>query len=131
MRLQLFEGVTPRSSVLETTALTTTLADYTLNISDVDAATIGSYDDLSVRFQGYSSEGTPAVFEVDQLWLETPEAAVVPPSTVFPQVVLFASLTLTCLSATAGWRRQDWCTCSATRTGDPAPSRRRTHLPVR
>ena len=90
MHLQLFEGATPRSTVLETTALTTSLADYTVNIADGDAALIGNYNDLSIRFAGHSSEGTPTVFEVDQLWLETPEADVTPSPPVFPNVTLFA-----------------------------------------
>lgn len=92
MRLQLFEGATPRSTVLSTSALTASFVDYTVNIADADAALIGTYNDLSIRFHGYSTEGTPTVFEVDQLYLSTPEASVIPSAPAFPKVTLFAFL---------------------------------------
>jgi hypothetical protein len=72
LRLRLYEGATPRSAELETSALTTAFADYTLSIADVDAAAITSYADLSIRLYGYSSGGTATVFEVSQLYLEAP-----------------------------------------------------------
>ena len=72
IRAQLYEGTTPRSAVLETTELTTSLADYALAISDADAATIGVYSDLEVRIWGYSSTGTATVFEVAQVTMTMP-----------------------------------------------------------
>ena len=60
---------------LETSALTTAFADYTLSVADVDAAAITSYSNLSIRLYGYSSSGTATVFEVSQLYLEAPATA--------------------------------------------------------
>jgi hypothetical protein len=74
LRTRLYEGVTPRSAELESAALTTSLADYSLAIPDVDAATIGSYDDLAVHVWGYSSVGDAAVFEIAELELQLPLA---------------------------------------------------------
>lgn len=72
MRVALYEGSTNRSGDLETSALTTTLAEYVLPISDANAANITSYSDLEVRFWGYSAGGFPATFEVDSIYLELP-----------------------------------------------------------
>ncbi len=74
-RVQLYEGASSRSAVLETSALTTSLANYTLAISDADAATIGSYADLEVRVIGASPAGFAAVFEVAQVSLSLPAPA--------------------------------------------------------
>jgi hypothetical protein len=72
IRIALYEGSNNRSGDLETSALTTSLADYTVAIPDANAANITSYDDLEVRVWGYSANGDAAVFEVDQVWLEIP-----------------------------------------------------------
>ena len=59
---------------LESSALTTSLADYTLAIADADAAAISSYSNLDIWLWGYSSGGGSIVYEVDQVWLEVPAA---------------------------------------------------------
>ena len=71
--VNLYEGATLRFSG-SAQPLTTTLAEYSLALTDPEAAAITSYADLEVRFSGYSDSG-PATFEVDQVWLETPESA--------------------------------------------------------
>ena len=65
----LYEGASNRSGDLSQ-ALTTSLADYTLAIADVDAANITSYAALELRIWGEASAGV--VFEVDQAWLAVP-----------------------------------------------------------
>ena len=100
MRLQLFEGSTARSAVLETTPLSTTLTDYMLSIADVDAAAITDYSNLSIKFSGYASSGSATVFEVDQFWLETP------PGVGAPQTLYGAtSMAVTFGKAVAGQRK--------------------------
>ncbi len=69
IRAALYEGSTNRSGNLESTALTTTLADYTLAISGANAATITDYSNLSIRIWGYDSAGNALVFEVAKLSL--------------------------------------------------------------
>jgi len=76
MRAALYEGNSNRSGDLESSALTTSLADYTLAIPDANAANITDYSNLSVRFWGYAAGGGSIVFEVDQLWLQAPERTV-------------------------------------------------------
>jgi hypothetical protein len=61
-----------RSGDLESTALTTSLADYELAIADGDAANIGSYSDLELRFWGYSVTSDVVDVEVAEIYLETP-----------------------------------------------------------
>jgi hypothetical protein len=73
MRAALYEGSTNRSGDLESTALSTSLANYTLSISDASAANITDYQNLSIRFWGYAAGGGSIVFEVDQLYLEVPQ----------------------------------------------------------
>ena len=73
IRAALFEGEANRSGFLESAVLTSTLAEYTLPIPDAGAASIVSYDALEIQFWGYSDAGAAATFEVDQVWLETPE----------------------------------------------------------
>lgn len=75
IRAALYEGANNRSGDLESSALTTSLADYTLPIAEASAANITDYSDLEIRLWGYSVNGGAIVFEVDQLWLEIPEAA--------------------------------------------------------
>lgn len=75
IRAQLWEGSNqraPASGYIESSALSNSLADYTLAIADADAATITDYSNLEIRFWGYSAGGETNVYEVDQLWLETP-----------------------------------------------------------
>lgn len=54
IRAALYEGANNRSGDLESTGLTTSLADYTLAISDAAAATITDYSNLEIRFWGYA-----------------------------------------------------------------------------
>jgi hypothetical protein len=79
MRLALYEGSTNITDTapgyLETGALTTSLANYSVAVADADAAAITSYADLGVRFWGYAAGGGSIVFEVDQLYLEIPASA--------------------------------------------------------
>lgn len=75
LRAALYEGATNRSGDLESSALTTSLADYTLAIPDAAAANITDYSNLGIRFWGYAASGGAIVFEVDQLWLEVPAGA--------------------------------------------------------
>lgn len=77
IRAALYEGANNRSGDLESSALTTSLADYTLAIGDSEAANITDYSDLEIRLWGYAAGGGAIVFEVDQLWLETPEAGAI------------------------------------------------------
>lgn len=74
LKAELYEGSTVRSgsTPLVTSALTTSLADYTLAIPDAAAATITSYSDLSIKFWGYDSAGNALVFEVSRIYLELP-----------------------------------------------------------
>lgn len=76
IRARLYEGATARSAELETSELTTSFADYTLDIADADAANITDYSNLSIRLYGYSAAGDATVFEVSQLYLETPASSV-------------------------------------------------------
>ena len=76
IRAALYEGATNRSGDLESSALTTSLANYTLAIPDASAANITDYSDLEIRLWGYAVGGGAIVVEVDQIWLETPEAEV-------------------------------------------------------
>lgn len=83
LRMALYEGANNRSGDLETSLLTTSLADYTLPIADASAANITDYSNLSIRFWGYDAfAGAATVFEVDQVWLEAPVAAGVSASVV-------------------------------------------------
>jgi hypothetical protein len=88
-RVALYEGSTNRSTDLDSTALTTSLADYTIAISDANAANITDYSNLELRIWGYSSIGEAPVLEVADVWLELPSPAAVAP------------VTLACAAATA------------------------------
>ena len=81
IKAALYEGATNRSGDLESSSLDGTLTLYTLAIPDANAANITSYSDLEIRFWGYAADGSAAVFEIDQIWLETPEVTVPPSDT--------------------------------------------------
>lgn len=76
VRTRLFEGATARSAEYETPNLTTTLTEYVLPLTDVEAASITSYADLEARLQGYASQGDSAVVEVSELSFESPQGSV-------------------------------------------------------
>ena len=92
IRAQLFEGGTARSAVLESTPwVTTSILEYTLPIANADAAAITNYNNLSIKFWGYSSAGKASLFQVDQVFLATPAGAAAPTT----PILLAATLTLT------------------------------------
>jgi hypothetical protein len=68
----LVEGETLITGELETPELTTSFANYTFPLSEAEAQSIGSYENLEVRFQGYAITGTATVFEVADIWLQAP-----------------------------------------------------------
>ncbi len=72
LKAALYQGSENISGDLETAALTTSLADYTLSIPNDNAAGITDYSNLSIRFWGSASGSV--TFEVDQIWLQTPPA---------------------------------------------------------
>lgn len=74
IRVALFEGTTNITGTLESSALSTSLDDYTISILDTDAEEITSYSNLEIQLWGYCVGGNAGVFEVDQVWLETPAA---------------------------------------------------------
>ena len=71
-----YEGATNRSGDMESGALTTSLATYTLAVPDASAANITSYANLGVRFWGYAVGGGAIVFEVAEISLELPSGTV-------------------------------------------------------
>jgi len=73
MRVALYEGATNRSGDLESSALTTSLANYELAIAEIDAEDITDYSDLEIRIWGYAAGGGAIVFEVAEVSLEIPE----------------------------------------------------------
>lgn len=68
----LYEGASNRSGDLESSALTTSFADYTLTIADAAAASIGGYSDLEIRFWARSTTGDVIDVDVAEIYLETP-----------------------------------------------------------
>lgn len=74
IRAALYEGANNRSGDLETAQLTNALAEYTLAISQANAANIVDYSNLELRFWGYSAS-TGVSFEIEKIWLEIPHAA--------------------------------------------------------
>jgi hypothetical protein len=72
LKLRLYEGATARSAEYETAPLTTSLANYLLPLTEAEAASIGDYGNLSIRFRGVSAVGDPAEFEIAEMWLQTP-----------------------------------------------------------
>ena len=75
LRAALYEGTTNRSGDLESSALTTSLANYLLLISDANAANITDYSNLELRIWGYNAAGATNVFEVAEASLVLPDAA--------------------------------------------------------
>lgn len=75
IRAALYEGATNRSGDLESEALTGSLVEYTLPISEANANNITDYSALELRFWGYSAVGDAATFEIDKLWLNIPPAS--------------------------------------------------------
>ena len=57
MNAALYEGANNRSGDLATSALTTSLADYSLAIPDASAANITDYSDLELRIWGTGATG--------------------------------------------------------------------------
>ena len=88
----LYEGATNRSGDLESASLTGSLADYSFAISDANAANITSYEDLEIRFWGYSFPGDAITVEIDNLWLEIPEGSVSPEAPVSQNEEFFVFL---------------------------------------
>lgn len=85
IRAALYDGATNVSGDLESSALTTSLATYSLPIADAAAATITQYQDLEVRVWG---EATGAiVFEVAEISLLIPLAVSAPPCYPYPVVL--------------------------------------------
>lgn len=78
IRAALYEGATNRSGTLETSILSNGLANYTLAISDANAALISSYANLSIRVWGFDYVGNPLVFEIADLSLTVPTASAPP-----------------------------------------------------
>lgn len=75
LRAALYEGASNRSGDLESGALTTSLAEYTLPITEANATNIGSYSNLDVWFWGHSTNGQTVVVEVAEAWLVMPASA--------------------------------------------------------
>lgn len=75
IKAALYEGTTNRSGDLTSSALTNSLANYTLAIPNASAANITDYSNLSIKFWGYDSAGNALVFEVADIYLELPEAS--------------------------------------------------------
>lgn len=76
LKVELYEGSTLRSgtSPLVTGQLTNSLANYSLPISDAEAASITDYSNLSVKLWGFDPSGNALVFEVAEIYLELPTA---------------------------------------------------------
>lgn len=91
LKAALYEGANDRSGELTSSALTNSLADYTLSIPDASAANITSYSDLEIRFWGYDPNGGALVFEVADLYLEVPASA--GPSTYYGVTALPVTFT--------------------------------------
>ena len=94
----LYQGSTRiTGATLATTALTTSVVEYTLTVLDVDAANITDWGDLRIRFYGYSASADTSTVRVTQLWLVTPESttspAVIVPSTAGAQTTATAAVT--------------------------------------
>ncbi len=75
IRAALYEGSVNRSGDLESSALTNSLALYTLAIPNAAAALITDYSNLSIRIWGNDEAGNALVFEVSELYLELPTSS--------------------------------------------------------
>ncbi len=75
------------SGDLESSALTTSLATYSLPIDDAAAATITDYQHLEVRFWGYAAAGGAIAFEVAEISLGLPSAISALPRYPYPVVM--------------------------------------------
>lgn len=84
----LYEGASNRSGDLSQ-ALTTSLANYELAISDANAANITSYSNLDLWIWGVD-DGSGRVFEIDYIALRTPVASAPPPE--IPDLVMAAPI---------------------------------------
>ena len=78
LRAALYEGANNRSGDLVGGFLTTSIAEYTLAISDASAAAITSYSDLELRLWATSATGDAVAVQVAEAWLETPAGAAPP-----------------------------------------------------
>lgn len=72
LSMALYEGANNRSGNLTTSALTTSLAEYSLAIPEASAANITSYSNLGVRFWADSSTGDAVNVEIAEIWLLIP-----------------------------------------------------------
>jgi glycine rich protein len=82
VQCDLYMGATKiTSSTLKTGALTTSVAPYTLNILDADAANITTWSTLSIMFSGFSPTGDASTVRIAQMWLVVP-AWTAPPGLV-------------------------------------------------
>jgi len=113
LRAAVYEGASNRSGQLESSALTTSLAEYTLTIGDSQAATIGSYSDLEVRFWGNSTTGDTVTVEVADVRLETPPGGSI--------VERAAALSATALIASSGSLPIKFGQVAITARAEPSP----------
>lgn len=72
--VELWEGAVKRSGPLNGSTLTGTLTWYTINIPDVDAASITDYSNLEIRIGGTAPTGHAAQIRISQLELNIPQA---------------------------------------------------------
>jgi hypothetical protein len=73
LKAALYEGAVNRSGdLVSEQSLTNTFANYKLDISEVAAATITDYSNLSIKFWGYDLGGNPLTFEIADIYLEVP-----------------------------------------------------------
>jgi len=86
--IHLYEGAVQRTTSELTQSLTSSLATYSLAISDADAATISSYADLEIRIRGFSTTDDLATFEVAELSLSIPNSS---PALVPTEIMSFIS----------------------------------------
>lgn len=77
VRAALYEGASNRSGDLGSSALTTSLAEYTLAIANADAEDITDYGNLELRLWAVSTTGDAVDVEIAEAWLETPASTIV------------------------------------------------------
>jgi hypothetical protein len=100
-QLQLYEGATARSVLYNTGVITGTMADYTVAITDTEAASITSYTDLEIRVNAYSPDGDATTFEIEKNAAGFPKVYLLTPSGV-GAIVDAASVTSTSESSFTG-----------------------------